>query len=181
MTVSQYVTKFERLSRYAPELVNTEEKKIMKFLEGLNPIIERDATSVVLPTTLQEAVKRAYKFEDINNKIIQDVRRKRQQQGQRSHRGKKSRQDQNTQGQGGCEHCGKNHPSHLCYRVTGGCLKCGFTDHLMKDCPNNRNQGNKPPQQDQQAAQDQPRQPQQQNQQQWPRQQPQNQNARPPQ
>ena len=40
MTALQYVTKFERLSCYAPELVDTEEKKIIKFLEGLNPILE---------------------------------------------------------------------------------------------------------------------------------------------
>ena len=40
MTVLQYVMKFERLSRYAPKLVNTKEKKIIKFLEGLNPILE---------------------------------------------------------------------------------------------------------------------------------------------
>ena len=51
MTVLQYVTKFERLSRYAPELVNTEEKKIIKFMEGLNPIHGQHATGVGLPTT----------------------------------------------------------------------------------------------------------------------------------
>ena len=51
MTVLQYVTKFERLSRYAPELVDTEEKKIIKFLEGLNPILDQHATGVILPTT----------------------------------------------------------------------------------------------------------------------------------
>ena len=73
MTVLQYVTKFERLSCYAPELVDTEEKKIIKFLEGLNPILEQHATGVVLPATFQEAVKRAYKFEDIHNKIIEDA------------------------------------------------------------------------------------------------------------
>ena len=60
MTVLQYVIKFERLSRYAPVLINTEQKKIIKFLEGLNPIIERDATGVVLLATFQEAVKRAH-------------------------------------------------------------------------------------------------------------------------
>ena len=80
MIVLQYVTEFERLSRYAPELANTEEEEIIKFLEGLNPIIERDATSVVLPAIFQKTVKRAYKFEDINNKIINDAQRKRQQQ-----------------------------------------------------------------------------------------------------
>ena len=52
MTVLEYVIKFERLSRYTLELVNIEQEKIIKFLEGLNPIIERDATSVVLPATL---------------------------------------------------------------------------------------------------------------------------------
>ena len=35
MTVIEYLTKFERLSRYAPDLINTMEKKIAKFLEGL--------------------------------------------------------------------------------------------------------------------------------------------------
>ena len=67
MTVLEYVTKFERLARYARELIDTEQKKITKFLEGLNPIIMRDATEVVPPATFNEAVKRAYKFEGINN------------------------------------------------------------------------------------------------------------------
>ena len=47
MTVLQYITKFERLSRYTQELIDTEQKKIVRFLEGLNPIIESDATGVV--------------------------------------------------------------------------------------------------------------------------------------
>ena len=76
MTVLKYVTKFERRSSYAPELISTEEKKITKFLEELNPIIERDATGVVLPATFAETVRRAYKFEDINDKIIQYNQRK---------------------------------------------------------------------------------------------------------
>ena len=70
MTVLEYLTKFERMSRYAPDLINTVEKKITKFLEGLNPIIERDATGVVPPATFEEAVRRAYKFENLNNKIL---------------------------------------------------------------------------------------------------------------
>ena len=58
MTVLEYVTKFERLARYARELIDTEQKKIMKFLEGLNPIIKRDAIGVVPPATFDEAVKK---------------------------------------------------------------------------------------------------------------------------
>lgn len=46
-------------------------KKINKFLEGLHPVIEKDATRVVLPETFDEAVKRAYKFENMSGKINQ--------------------------------------------------------------------------------------------------------------
>ena len=67
MTILKYVTKFERLARYAKELVDTEQKKITKFLGGPNPIIMRDATGVVPTAAFDEVVKRAYKFEDINN------------------------------------------------------------------------------------------------------------------
>ncbi|TKW70881.1 MAG: hypothetical protein DI580_10335 [Cutibacterium acnes] len=28
---------------------------------------------------------------------------------------------------------------HLYYKVIGGCFKCGLTDHMVRDCPNNRN------------------------------------------
>ncbi|WP_193450495.1 retrotransposon gag family protein [Streptomyces plicatus] len=80
MTVLEYLTKFERLSRYAPELVDTVEKKIMKFLEGLNPMIERDATGVVPPVTFEEAVKRAYKFESFHLKVLRFQGKGQQQQ-----------------------------------------------------------------------------------------------------
>ena len=83
MTVLEYVTKFERLARYARELIDTEQKKITKFLEGLNPILMRDVTGVVPPATFDEAVTRAYKFEDINNHIIRDRKQRYHQQNQR--------------------------------------------------------------------------------------------------
>ena len=73
----------------------TPRKKIIKLLEGLNPILEQHATGVVLPTTLQEAVKRAYKYEDIHNKILQDAQRKCQQASSRQQQKKRPRQDQN--------------------------------------------------------------------------------------
>lgn len=88
MIVLEYVTKFERLARYAPELVDTMQKKVTKFLEGLNPIIERDVTGVVPPATFDEVVKRAYKFENINNKIIEE-RKQFNQQNQRQQESKK--------------------------------------------------------------------------------------------
>lgn len=80
--MSEYVTKFERLARYATELIDTEQKKINKFLNGLNPINMRDNIGVVPPASYDEAVKRAYKFVDINNMIIQDRKQHYQQQNQ---------------------------------------------------------------------------------------------------
>lgn len=113
MTVLEYITKFKRLSRYALELIDTIEKKINEFLEGLNLIIERDATGVVPPATFDEAVKRAYKFENINNKIIQDSQRKHQhQQSQKLQNNKKPRQDQNQGRQASCANYGKNHETN---------------------------------------------------------------------
>ena len=38
MTVLEYLTKFERLSRYALDLINIVEKKIAKFLKNLTPL-----------------------------------------------------------------------------------------------------------------------------------------------
>ena len=94
-TVQEYLTKFERLSRYAPELIDTVEKKIAKFLEGLNPIIERDATGVVPPITFEEAVRRAYKFENLNNKIQGKAPAHQQNHQPRNQQNKRPRHEQN--------------------------------------------------------------------------------------
>ncbi|XXG42071.1 hypothetical protein AAC387_Pa01g2421 [Persea americana] len=98
MTILEYLTKFERLSRYALDLINTVEKKIAKFLEGLNPISERDATGVVPPATFEEAVRKAYKFENLNNKILKiqgKAQAHPQNHQQRNQHNKRPRQDQN--------------------------------------------------------------------------------------
>ncbi|WP_274923153.1 hypothetical protein, partial [Streptomyces clavifer] len=138
MTVLEYLTKVERLSRYAPELVDTVEKKILKFLEGLNPIIERDATGIILPVTFEEAVKRAYKYENFHLKVLrfQGKGQQQQQQGhqQRNHnQNKRPRQEQQVQTV--CVHCGKNHDSTRCRLVTGACFRCGSMGHMKRDCP----------------------------------------------
>ncbi|MQM11502.1 hypothetical protein Taro_044409 [Colocasia esculenta] len=34
-----------------------------------------------------------------------------------------------------CLHCGKTHGGTECWMITGKCLKCGSSDHKIKDCP----------------------------------------------
>jgi hypothetical protein len=40
MTVNEYLNKFTQMSRYAPDEVNTDEKKHDAFLNGLNDEIQ---------------------------------------------------------------------------------------------------------------------------------------------
>ncbi|MQL84524.1 hypothetical protein Taro_017035 [Colocasia esculenta] len=34
-----------------------------------------------------------------------------------------------------CPHCGKTHGGSECWMIAGKCLKCGSSDHKIKDCP----------------------------------------------
>ena len=34
-----------------------------------------------------------------------------------------------------CPHCGKTHGGSECWLVAGRCLKCGSSDHKIKECP----------------------------------------------
>ncbi|MQL69418.1 hypothetical protein Taro_001661 [Colocasia esculenta] len=34
-----------------------------------------------------------------------------------------------------CPHCGKTHGGTECWMIAGKCLKCGSSDHKIKDCP----------------------------------------------
>ncbi|MQL72741.1 hypothetical protein Taro_005071, partial [Colocasia esculenta] len=34
-----------------------------------------------------------------------------------------------------CPHCGRAHGGTECWLVAGKCLKCGSSDHKIKDCP----------------------------------------------
>ncbi|MQL91680.1 hypothetical protein Taro_024303, partial [Colocasia esculenta] len=38
-------------------------------------------------------------------------------------------------GQKECPHCGRAHGGTECWKLTGKCLKCGSSEHRIKDCP----------------------------------------------
>ncbi|XXG88721.1 hypothetical protein AAC387_Pa12g0899 [Persea americana] len=52
-------------------MIGSHTPKVSLTSSGLHPVIEKDATRVVLPETFDEAVKRAYKFENMSGKINQ--------------------------------------------------------------------------------------------------------------
>nr|XP_009774010.1 PREDICTED: uncharacterized protein LOC104224126 [Nicotiana sylvestris] len=66
MTVLEYSIKFEKLSRYAPHLIPTEDEKIDRFARGLISGIRKDTTSGRRNTTFTEFVDLAVDFERIH-------------------------------------------------------------------------------------------------------------------
>jgi hypothetical protein len=58
MTVSKYVTQFMQLSRYAPNDVDTDEKKQECFLNGLNDAMAMNQRAQMTPTTVNQNVQK---------------------------------------------------------------------------------------------------------------------------
>ena len=58
MTVAQYEAQFTELSRHAEYMVDTEEKKVSRFLRGLRPNIQSQLIMLML-TEYSDAVNRA--------------------------------------------------------------------------------------------------------------------------
>ncbi|MQL68652.1 hypothetical protein Taro_000921, partial [Colocasia esculenta] len=38
-------------------------------------------------------------------------------------------------GQKECPHCGRAHGGTECWKLAGKCLKCGSSEHKIKNCP----------------------------------------------
>jgi translation initiation factor RLI1 len=65
MTVNEYLNKFTQMSRYAPDEVNTDEKKQDAFLNGLNDEIQFQ----LLNTDYEDFQKMVHKAIIVENKI----------------------------------------------------------------------------------------------------------------
>ena len=63
LVVSAYVHTFLQLSKYATDLVDTEDKKVKRFFKGLNPTYKKMVLASNKPTTFDDAVDRAYTAE----------------------------------------------------------------------------------------------------------------------
>jgi hypothetical protein len=73
--IMQYVRDFNRLSRYAPEEVNSDEKRKKRFMKGMNPYMKMQLW-LARTAEFQELIDAAITFEDDYRKV-QEERKKR--------------------------------------------------------------------------------------------------------
>ena len=70
LTVAQYEAKFTELSRFAPQLIATEEEKALKFQDGLKPYLKNKISILKLGVYL-EVVDRALIADKDNEELHQ--------------------------------------------------------------------------------------------------------------
>ncbi|KAH7534037.1 hypothetical protein FEM48_Zijuj04G0195100 [Ziziphus jujuba var. spinosa] len=117
------LVRFKVKARYAPHLVDTDERKAQKFERGLMDGLRRPI-SVLRLQTYGEVLQRAQILENDDEMSMKAESKKRVKNEQFG------KMEYPT-----CETCRKKHPGE-CYRKTGACFKCGKHGHLFKNCPN---------------------------------------------
>ena len=79
LTVAQYEAKFTELSRFTPQLIATEEEKVLKFQDGLKPYLKNKISILKLGVYLEVIV-----IALIADKDNEELHQYRKQQGKRN-------------------------------------------------------------------------------------------------
>ncbi|KAK9907242.1 hypothetical protein M0R45_000972 [Rubus argutus] len=142
MTVTEYETKFIKLSRFAPHMIDTPDKKARRFIGGVNSIIRRLVTGRGI--TYEEAVDRAL--------TQKDNRPWKQHKGRAAFRGVATTVDKGKELANPsirCFNCGgSGHTAATCLkprRLPGSCFKCGKMGHFANKCSEPNQAQNPPP------------------------------------
>ncbi|XP_073277665.1 uncharacterized protein [Primulina huaijiensis] len=112
--IEDYQKRFTDLLPYAPYISENSAAKYSHFLNGLNQEIFDRVSVCDNPTSYEGLVNRCHQAE------ISIARRK-------AIFGRKKLQ---------CGHCGGNHLTENCRKVTGACFNYGGFGHMKRDCPN---------------------------------------------
>ncbi|MQL78296.1 hypothetical protein Taro_010720 [Colocasia esculenta] len=152
MTMLEYEARFEELSKYAPHIVIDERRKVKKFVMGLKPSL-RTRLVAFDHRTLDEALSAACRQEGEMEQYLEEKKASQKRPAATFQRQDKKKAVYPTQQRSvavsnaqvpsvrspgvkkECPHCGKTHGGSECWLLTGKCLKCGSSDHKIKDCP----------------------------------------------
>ena len=169
LSVAEYEKEFSHLSKYAPELVLTEAFRCRQFEDGLYDSIKRHLAPMtsLQQVNFYQLVQAVMKVERLETSSKERSQNKKFFRGASSSSGKRAKESpaqleyssttRGTRrrsnatpssgrgafvGHGEIPECPHFHRRHLgvCRLLTGGCFRCGSTDHLIAQCP--RESGN---------------------------------------
>ncbi|MQL95187.1 hypothetical protein Taro_027851, partial [Colocasia esculenta] len=152
----EYEARFAELSKYAPHIVADERRKAKKFVMGLKPSL-RSRLMAFDHRTLDEALSAACKHESEMEQYLEEKKASQKRSAplfQRQDRKKAAYQSPQRpmavssqqavapwspgirpSGKKECPHCGRTHGGTECWKLEGKCLKCGSSEHQIRDCP----------------------------------------------
>ncbi|XP_040940727.1 uncharacterized protein [Gossypium hirsutum] len=121
----------EAMERIMDNLDFTAEQKLKKVVSLLRDKKERDFSVLVEKTKIAEEVKRA----ECQNREKRKNKREFEPSSSTIRPKKKAKSDGPVPTEVAlCRHCGRRHLGE-CWRITGACLRCGSTEHRVRDCP----------------------------------------------
>ncbi|MQL86050.1 hypothetical protein Taro_018577, partial [Colocasia esculenta] len=151
MTVLEYEARFAELSKYAPHIVTDERRKAKKFVMGLKPSLRMRLVAFD-HRTLDEALSAACRQEGEMEQYREEKKASQKRPAATFQRQDKKKAvyqapqrpvttssahvpSQRSPGvKKECPHCGKTHGGTECWMIARKCLKCGSSDHKIKDC-----------------------------------------------
>ncbi|XP_043697018.1 uncharacterized protein LOC122647759 [Telopea speciosissima] len=150
-TVMMYERKFEELSRYAPQMVSTEEMKAQQSEQGLRVEIQKSISPMQLKT-YAEVVHKSQIYEAVEKNATKDEEVEPKKKFKKSFATHTANKDnwkkfhkKKPQGNVDCKKCGKNHKGD-CLGGTFICFKCKEPGHLARNCPTLKEQPERNPQ-----------------------------------